>query len=140
MKLAEVLVMNPVEAHFFLVLVVSEFVPLPYGAELMIDGAAVSIGELPPVLEPSRPAVCKSISPLSYGRKSTLKIRTTVIVSAGPVTVTVTRGLQLPPAPPALEPPIGLLPSLTPLGLVTGWTVIILVKVEVSATVVVGEP
>ena len=36
-------------------------VPFPYGPELMIDGAAVSIGELPPV-EASGPAVYHSIS------------------------------------------------------------------------------
>ena len=57
MKLADGFVMKPVEAHFFLDLVVSVSVPLPYGAELMMDGAAVSIGELPPVLDPSVPAV-----------------------------------------------------------------------------------
>lgn len=49
--------MNPVEAHFFFVLVVSGVVPFPNGAELMMDGAAVSIGELPRLLDNSEPAV-----------------------------------------------------------------------------------
>ena len=57
MKLADGLVRNPVEAHFFLDLVVSGLVPFPNGAELMMDGAAVSIGELPRVLGESEPAV-----------------------------------------------------------------------------------
>ena len=57
MKLADGLVMNPVEAHFFFVFVVSGLVPLPNGAELMMDGAAVSIGELPRSLDDSEPAV-----------------------------------------------------------------------------------
>ena len=53
--------MKPVDLHFDLVLWGSSVsVPFPYGAEL-IDGAAVSIGELPPV-EASVPAVCYSMS------------------------------------------------------------------------------
>ena len=54
--------MKPVDLHFDLVLWGSSVsVPFPYGAELMMDGAAVSIGELPPV-EASEPAVYHSIS------------------------------------------------------------------------------
>lgn len=53
--------MKPVDLHFDLVLWGSSVsVPFPYGAELM-TGAAVSIGELPPV-EASAPAVYHSIS------------------------------------------------------------------------------
>ena len=49
-----VLVMKPVDAHFFFDFVVLGEVPLLYGAEL-IDGRAVLTGDSPPVV--SGPAV-----------------------------------------------------------------------------------
>lgn len=72
------MVRNPVEEHFFFGffdLMASLSVPFPYGAELMIDGAAVSTGELPRELGPSEPAVWARISHLFYDTLGIMYLR-----------------------------------------------------------------